>query len=174
MFLQRLEDAGHRFGGGSRHIIRIYTEVFRIGGPKTHVRLDPDPFVAGIYTAAQEVYRLYMEYCEGGDLAGEIHNMFPPAPLAPPPPAPPPPAPPQTPPTEELVWRVFGCLAKAISLLGTGNENALPGGVANWGGAREILHLDVKSDNGPFPVLRECLFCLQSKLIFCHSFNKPA
>ena len=80
-------------------------------GTGTSERFDDIPFDRnGNYNSNFEVSRLYIEYCERGDLDGyttqfdnrQQNLIFPP---------------------EEYVWRIFGCLARACLVLETGSED---------------------------------------------------
>ena len=85
--------------------------TFLAMGTGTSERFDDVPFdESGNYNPNREVNRLYIEYCEKGDLDGYTSKfdnrrqnlIFP---------------------TEEHVWRIFGCLAKACLVLETGSED---------------------------------------------------
>lgn len=80
-------------------------------GTGTSDKFDKIPFDDyGNYDPNKEVNRLYIEYCEKGDLSGYESKffdlrkrlIFPP---------------------EEYVWRIFGCLARACLVLETGSED---------------------------------------------------
>jgi hypothetical protein len=56
--------------GGSDHIVKLYRSTIHEGGSSTQNDFDPDPFnAAGAYV--HNIYRMYMEYCENGDLMTE-------------------------------------------------------------------------------------------------------
>lgn len=139
MIMKKLEHAGFRTLSGSDHVVRIYRQsVDRQAGTNQHDAFDPSPHDEdGNYDPTREVFRLYMEYCNGGDLFNKVDDRWLPNNT-------------YKAPSEELVWRVFSCLAKAMLLLGDGTENLLPAATPSWSGELPIIHLDVKSDNGKF------------------------
>jgi hypothetical protein len=90
---------------GAKHIVKLYKSVHDEGGTGTSDKFDPRPFDRNYdYDADLEVSRIYLEYCVNGDLKGTLERPsldpwnagreF------------------QVP--EELVWRIFKCLGKAV------------------------------------------------------------
>jgi len=77
------------------HVVKLYRSCHSQGGSGTSNIFDRHPFQNGVYNVNREVHRIYIEYCEGGDLWSKIKM------------------PPNTPypagfqPPEEYVWLVF-------------------------------------------------------------------
>jgi hypothetical protein len=46
---------------------------------------------------------------------------------------------------EEYLWRIFGCLARALMMMEHGSEALLPIGQAGWN--TPICHFDIKPEN---------------------------
>lgn len=114
---------------GAEHVVKLYRQNHRADGSGTHENWDPSPYVGKLYERERQVYRIFIEYCENGDLEGQlfntIHNLFP-----------------QSVP-EEYIWRIFHCLAKGCAMLEKGRENpTLPSGPR-----KPIVHFDIKPAN---------------------------
>ncbi|KAH8812135.1 hypothetical protein F5884DRAFT_303896 [Xylogone sp. PMI_703] len=93
------------------------------------------------------VSRIYLEYCEHGDMAGFIQRMYDRYST-------------QNPMPEAYIWRIFECLALALCVVAHGNEN-LEG--PSW--QTEMVHFDIKPQNSK---------CspddgYYNKMLMCHS-----
>jgi len=77
------------------HVVKLYRSCHSQGGSGTSPIFDKHPFQNGVYNVNREVHRIYIEYCEGGDLWSKIK-----LPLGTPYPA-------GFQPPEEYVWLVF-------------------------------------------------------------------
>jgi hypothetical protein len=86
------------------------------------------------YNKNDEVMRLYMEYCENVDMQQLLEELFvlrieskygdiP----------------------EENIWRILGCLSKAVLVLEKGREDPDAPDEANW--PHPIAHFDTKPGN---------------------------
>jgi len=86
------------------------------------------------YSKGEEVTRLYMEYCENGDMQHLLEELFvlrieseygdlP----------------------EENIWRILGCLAKAGLVLAKGTEDPDAPDEVTW--PHPIAHFDIKPGN---------------------------
>jgi hypothetical protein len=86
------------------------------------------------YKTDEEVTRLYMEYCENGDMQHlleelcvlRIESKYGDIP-------------------EENIWRILGCRAKAALVLEMGTEDPDAPGEATW--PHPIAHFDIKPAN---------------------------
>ncbi|RFU34910.1 hypothetical protein B7463_g1376, partial [Scytalidium lignicola] len=76
-----------------------------------------------------DVSRIYLEYCEHGDMAGFIKKMYKRYSVTNPMP-------------EAYIWRIFECLALALCVLAHGNED-----LEGPGWNIEICHFDIKPQN---------------------------
>jgi len=105
----------------SRHLIRQY------GGNR----------LGDTFGGMDKVVRLFLEYCPGGDL-----NQFIPSSLEATGNIPPP--------LEELdVWQIFHCLAVGLMAMDKKTEDSYD---TEWNGDDvEIMHCDLKADNGELP-----------------------
>lgn len=95
---------------GTDHVVKVYKASHRDGGTgTTKTDMDELPFDdSGNNVEEREVARMYMEYCSGGDMQGWINTLNASGGLQPP---------------EENLWRIFGCLARALHVLDRGTED---------------------------------------------------
>jgi serine/threonine protein kinase len=115
---------------GSNHIVKLLKECHTMPGAGTSPS-DPSPYDPnGIHDAkSNNVARLFMEFVPGGDLQTLCQGL-----------------PQGRVWTEEAVWRLFDCLAKALKILERGAEKAqYP---ENW---EPICHFDLKPENSKLP-----------------------
>jgi hypothetical protein len=104
--LHLITERGMTAAGGSEHIIKLYRQAVQQPGTGTNNFFDPHPWdAAGAYRPALHLHRIYLEYCQGGDLADAVDKPNVPSPLP-----------------EEYIWRVLDCLARAMMLLENGQE----------------------------------------------------
>lgn len=133
--------------GKTDHVVRLIADAYEDVGQGT-MAMDE---------AGKEVSRLYLEYCEGGEMtewvkalnmyvisfvSGSVfrikragkgltqNRIFPPA----------------IPMPEEQIWHVFRCFSLALIALERGSEDL---STASWN--REICHFDIKPQNGTSP-----------------------
>ncbi|PSS15211.1 hypothetical protein M430DRAFT_258096 [Amorphotheca resinae ATCC 22711] len=115
--------------GGSDHIVKLYKSAYSEGGSGTSKARDPWPFTSGgKYRKKYQVSRLFMEYCENGNLASEIAEVVRNGYDLP----------------EEYIWRAFECLASALVFLDHGNEET-DDDAETWDSP--ISHFDIKPGN---------------------------
>jgi serine/threonine protein kinase len=118
--------------GGSDHIVKLYKSAYSEGGSGTSKARDPWPFTSGgKYRKKYQVSRLFMEYCENGNLASEIAEVVRNGYDLP----------------EEYIWRAFECLASALVFLDHGNEET-DDDAETWDSP--ISHFDIKPGNSKF------------------------
>lgn len=115
---------------GSRHFPQLYGRVQRDVGHGTESKMDP---------ANAEVHRIFIEFCPGGSMDGFLHQetvkranggrRIP----------------------EVVLWSIFHCFAKAVSVLDQGDEQAGVGGPQSdlhpWSTNHGIVHFDFKPAN---------------------------
>jgi hypothetical protein len=122
----------------SNHFVKLYKANHHVGGSGTSRKFDPIPCHrnGNWYDPCLEVNHLYLEFCENSDLQAYNEkwrdarkvDMYPP---------------------EEFIWRIFGCLAKAILVLEKGSEDLdIPN--PNWFYPNGIAHLYIKEPNSRF------------------------
>ncbi|KAH7336545.1 hypothetical protein BKA65DRAFT_553187 [Rhexocercosporidium sp. MPI-PUGE-AT-0058] len=104
-----------------------FMERFKNGAGVQHVvKLKGGPYSAGVLGMPNidplnaPISRIYLEYCEEGDIKYSAGNPMP----------------------EDLVWQIFKCLALALAACAHGTESP---GSASWG--IELVHFDIKPDN---------------------------
>jgi serine/threonine protein kinase len=115
---------------GSNHIVKLLKECHTMPGAGTSPS-DPSPYDSnGIHDAkSNRVARLFMEFVPGGDLQTLCQGL-----------------PQGRVWTEEAVWRLLGCLVKALKVLELGTEGApYP---EDW---EPICHFDLKPENSKLP-----------------------
>jgi serine/threonine protein kinase len=111
---------------GTEHVVKLYKSAYSDPGGGTS---DPDPSPYGgdgAHDPAKDVCRIYMEYVQGGDLENKLKKL-----------------PRRQAWLEEDLWRLMGCLARALVILECGTENPQAPAV-NW---RQIAHFDLKPAN---------------------------
>ena len=103
--------------------MKLYKGAHLEGGSGTSAA-DPLPFLPdGTYSGNRPVARMYLEYCEKGEMAKKFERY---------------PYRRQ----EEHVWRVLDCMAKALEVLEHGTEDPA---VESWD--TPIAHFDIKPPN---------------------------
>ncbi|KUJ18677.1 kinase-like protein [Mollisia scopiformis] len=123
-------------GTGTKHVVKLYKAFERVMGTGAtgEDTFDALPFDEddGEVDDARMVGRMYIEYVEGGDLAGwkdkyregdeNRRKVIP----------------------EEVLWRMMGCLVRAVLVLETGSEFVTVPNIS-WG--KKIIHFDLKLEN---------------------------
>lgn len=93
---------------GSEHIVRLYKAAHASPGTGTMDEQDPLPFDDnGVFDEDEQVYRMYLELADGGDMFRWMRKLTPPA----------------NKPPEEHLWRILLCMAKALHVLEYGSED---------------------------------------------------
>lgn len=120
----------HKFADlQSEHVIKIYKDVYSEGGTGSSPKFDCLPFTQGVWDPNKLIDRMYIEYCEGGDLHDamqlpDMRNVAYPVP-------------------EEFVWRIFECLARSLLIMEFGTENPMG---QPWL-ENPVAHFDIKPAN---------------------------
>jgi serine/threonine protein kinase len=139
--LKRIRDSTN-VSGGTDHIVKLYKEQYRDpGGQSGDGRFDQSPWdLQGNPDPNLDVARMYLEYCQGGDLWHKCLKL------------------PDTPWTEEECWRLLECLANGAVVMDSGTEHPLLAGniwaqyappEAHWA-RRQIVHFDLKPQNSKY------------------------
>lgn len=94
---------------GTNHVVKLFKSHHYSGGTGTTVTQDPLPLHDGKYDSDYDISRMYLELADGGDMYDWIRKLQRANPTGKPP--------------EEHMWRIFGCLMRALLVLETGNED---------------------------------------------------
>lgn len=107
----------------TEHIVKLLKPCYREGGSGTSTA-DPHPFRDdGQYDPRLQVAKMYLEYCERGELGRKVQNCVYRHPV-------------------EHIWRILDCMARGLAVLEHGTED--PTGSSR---TLPIAHFDIKPPN---------------------------